>query len=77
MDLTEDTVTPETLLAGTTAHNASGQRITGTASGGGSVEVDNITTGDTDTLQTITVSTTDLVDGVSVLASGQLYLVYE
>lgn len=29
LDLTEDTVTPETLLKGTTAHNAAGKLITG------------------------------------------------
>ena len=31
IDLTNDTVTPETLLAGTTAHDAAGNAITGTA----------------------------------------------
>lgn len=30
IDLTEDTVTPETLLAGVTAHAASGEKIVGT-----------------------------------------------
>lgn len=30
LDLTSDTVTPETLLVGTTAHNAKGEIITGT-----------------------------------------------
>ena len=29
MDLTQDTVTPETLLQGVTAHNARGEKITG------------------------------------------------
>lgn len=29
LDLTQDTVTPETLLKGTTAHNAAGEEITG------------------------------------------------
>lgn len=33
LDLTGDTVTPETLMAGTTAHNAAGNRIVGTAVG--------------------------------------------
>ncbi len=33
IDLTGDTVTPDTLLAGVTAHDAAGNRITGTASG--------------------------------------------
>lgn len=32
IDLTGNTVTPETLLAGTRAHNRAGQEITGTAS---------------------------------------------
>ena len=32
IDLTSDTVTPETLLTGATAHDASGVQITGTAS---------------------------------------------
>ena len=35
IDLTSDTVTPETLLTGATAHDASGAHITGTATGGG------------------------------------------
>jgi hypothetical protein len=35
MDLTSDTVTPETLALGTTAHDASGAPIVGTASVGG------------------------------------------
>lgn len=30
IDLTDDTVTPEVLLSGTTAHNAMGEKITGT-----------------------------------------------
>ena len=34
IDLTSDTVTPETLLTGATAHDASGVQITGTAGGG-------------------------------------------
>ena len=35
IDLTEDSVTPETLAEGVTAHDASGQKITGTMTGGG------------------------------------------
>lgn len=31
IDLTEDSVTPTTLIEGATAHDASGARITGTA----------------------------------------------
>lgn len=34
IDLTQDTVTAETLLVGTTAHDASGKQITGTMSAG-------------------------------------------
>ncbi len=36
IDLTEDSVTPETLAEGVTAHDASGQKITGTMASGGS-----------------------------------------
>lgn len=36
VDLTADTITPETLMEGVTAHDASGAPIVGTASGGGS-----------------------------------------
>lgn len=39
MDLSGDTVTPETLLAGTTAHNAAGEPITGTAESGSDVSL--------------------------------------
>lgn len=35
IDLTSDTVTPATLAEGVTAHNASGELITGTMKGGG------------------------------------------
>lgn len=38
IDLTNDSVTPETLLEGETAHDASGAQILGTATGGGSVD---------------------------------------
>lgn len=40
LDLTGDTVTPETLMAGVTAHNAAGEPIVGTGGGtGGGVNV--------------------------------------
>ena len=39
LDLTQDTVTPETLLAGTTAHNAAGEPITGTAESGSDISL--------------------------------------
>lgn len=35
LDLTQDTVTPENLLSGATAHNAAGERIVGVATAGG------------------------------------------
>lgn len=35
LDLTGDTVTPETLMAGVTAHNAAGEPIVGAATAGG------------------------------------------
>ena len=35
MDLTQDTVTPQTLLSGATAHNAAGEQIVGEAASGG------------------------------------------
>ena len=34
VDLSEDTVTPETLAEGATAHNAAGERIAGTMQAG-------------------------------------------
>ena len=39
LDLTGDTVTPETLLSGVIAHNAAGNRIVGTGGTGGGVNV--------------------------------------
>lgn len=44
LDLTADTVTPQTLYLGTTAHDASGAAIVGTMSGGG-VDGDNLAYG--------------------------------
>lgn len=49
IDLTEDTVTEAALLSGYTAHNAAGEPITGTASGGGGAP-QTITAGDTPVL---------------------------
>lgn len=44
IDLTNDTVTPETLAEGVTAHDASGELITGTmTTGGGSENVETCT----------------------------------
>lgn len=39
MDLSGDTVTPETLLSGATAHNAAGEPITGTAESGSDISL--------------------------------------
>lgn len=44
LDLTQDTVTPETLLSGTTAHNAAGEEITGSM---GSIKTYTATIGTT------------------------------
>lgn len=43
VDLTEDTVTPSTLMQGYTAHDKSGALITGTATGG--IDGDNLAYG--------------------------------
>lgn len=45
VDLTADTVTPDTLLEGTTAHNKAGNPIVGSAKVGGAVESVNGQTG--------------------------------
>lgn len=37
LDLTGDTVTPETLMSGATAHDAAGERIVGVATAGGGI----------------------------------------
>lgn len=37
LDLTQDTVTPENLLSGATAHNAAGERIVGAVTAGGGI----------------------------------------
>ena len=62
VDLTEDTVTADTLLKGATAHNAAGELITGTASGGISLTI----TVTVDSGATVTATKGDLsVTGVS------------
>ena len=43
LDLTEDTVTPENLLAGATAHDSSGQRIVGTMTQSGGIDTSDAT----------------------------------
>lgn len=49
LDLTQDTVSPEVLLEGYTAHNAAGNQIVGTASGGGGASYDTMTQTEADT----------------------------
>lgn len=39
IDLTADTVTPATLMAGATAHDASGNQIVGEATGGKNIKI--------------------------------------
>jgi len=56
IDLTEDTVTAETLMEGYTAHSASGSLITGTATGGG-VDGDNLAYGGSSIVGTAEVGT--------------------
>lgn len=48
IDLTGDTVTPETLLSGATAHNAAGVQITGSAEPGANLFLVTLTTPDYD-----------------------------
>lgn len=46
IDLTDDTVTPETLLEGETAHDRTGAEIVGTATAGSDTEDATATAGD-------------------------------
>lgn len=89
IDLTNDSVTSATLMAGETAHNAAGQLIVGTASGGSNVTVNNTIRGTSVPIDSyimdnqstpitgITISNTDLIEGVSALAEGQVYIYIE
>lgn len=55
VDLSNDTVSPETLLSGYTAHNSSGKAITGTYSGGGgTINNQNKTVTPTESQQSVT-----------------------
>lgn len=55
MDVTQDTVAPSNLISPNTAHDASGVQITGTASGGGSINLQSKTNiSPTTSSQTIT-----------------------
>lgn len=90
IDLTEDTVTPETLAEGVTAHAASGETIIGTMQAGKAgvcfVAQDTepedtsaawIDTSDNTNTKMYTYGTEDLEAGVTPLAPGTLYFVYE
>ncbi len=61
IDLTEDTVTADKLLAGYTAHDKSGVQITGTASGG------------TDTSDATLTSGGQMLEGITAYARGAKY----
>lgn len=75
MDLTNDSVTPETLMAGETAHNAAGEAIVGTASGGSPVIINNLITGQQTNLTKITISTSDPTDDY-IFEKGEIWLTY-
>lgn len=75
IDLTGDTVTPDTLVVGATAHDKTGVQITGTMEAGGSEKYGataDTFLGDVDTngvLQALTAQTDLIFDGVTDLAS--------
>jgi len=74
IDLTNDSVTPETLMAGETAHDAAGRPIVGTAVASQGVTVHDLINNETNTLNTITISDDDLEEGKDALAPGQIYI---
>lgn len=67
LDLTQDTVTPQTLLSGVTAHNAAGERISGSM---GSIKTYTATIGTTWTEDSNTGVKTQSVAIPGVLASS-------
>ena len=75
MDLTNDTVTSASLLAGYTAHGADGEPILGTASGGSQIMINNLITGEETPLTKITISTSDPDDDY-VFQQGEIWLTY-
>lgn len=76
MDLTNDTVTSASLLAGFTAHGADGEPILGTASSGGQpVIINNLITGQQTNLTKITISTSDPTDDY-IFQEGEIWLTY-
>ena len=77
IDLTNDSVTPENLMVGATAHGANGELVQGAAVSGQSVMVNNLITGRSVPLTSITISDVDLEDGVSELEEGQIYIYVE
>lgn len=69
IDLTADTVTADKLLQGYTAHDASGAQITGTASGGGAVVINDTTDTHGGTIREITAV---VLSGDTVTAASML-----
>lgn len=75
VSLAGDTVAPSNLLTGYTAHNALGQPIVGTASGGGSATLQTKTATPSETAQTITAdSGYDGLDTVEIEAISATYI---
>ena len=68
IDLTEDTVTPETLAKGVTAHDKSGVEIIGTMESGGGEEVNT----DTCTIKITVPSTSNYYSAYEKVSSGQV-----
>lgn len=69
IDLTSDTVTPSVLMEGYTAHDASGQPITGTATGGGVLIEDTIDSHG-GTIRTITTTNQITIGQKSITQNG-------
>lgn len=74
VDLSQDTVAPQYLLQGYTAHNRMGQAITGTASGGGTISLQSKSATPTESEQTITADTG--YDGLSSVTVGAISKTY-
>lgn len=74
VDLSQDTVAPQYLLQGYTAHNRMGEAITGTASGGGSISLQSKSATPTESQQTITADTG--YDGLSSVTVGAIDSAY-
>lgn len=73
IDLTNDSVTPAKLMLGETAHNAAGETIVGTASGGTQIIVNDLIHGTQFPLSKITISNTN-PDNDYVFETGEIWL---